>query len=112
MIRLVHVTLLIVFLASAATMVVLRSPGENTVAEGGRYFGRHKQLRYEVSREYYEENQRSAWRAAASRGAAVTMFASLFSFAGLESVRFRRRRRPTARDPLPRERRLRDGGRH
>jgi hypothetical protein len=110
MIRLIHISLLIVFLASAATMIVLRSPGEETVAEGGRYCGRYKQLRYEVSREYYEDNQRSAWRAGASQVATVTMFASLFSFGVLESLRFRRRRR-TAREPVARERRLRDGGR-
>ena len=82
---------LLVFLASVATMLTLRSPAAETVVEGDRYFTRYKHLRTEITREQYEQNQALMWRNRASTYATVAMFASLFTFAGVESLRHPRR---------------------
>ena len=94
MIHLLRAILLCGFIASVAVMVILRSPGQATVIEDGRYFVRYKQLRYEITRAQYEENKKLMWRARWSRNAMLTMFLSLFCFIGIESVRMRQRRRP------------------
>ena len=83
---------LLVFLASVATMLTLGSPAADTIVEGDRYFTRYRHLRTEITRERYDQNQALMWRNRASTHAAVAMFASLFTFAGVESLRHPRRR--------------------
>jgi hypothetical protein len=87
MVRVVRWLLALAFLASVATMVALRSPADETVIEGGRYYTRYKQLRNEITRDQYEQNESMMWRNRASSRAAVSMFLSLFALVGLESLK-------------------------
>ena len=82
--------MLLAFFASVATMLSLRSPAWDTSVEGGRYFIRYKQLRHEVTRKQYDQNEAMMWRNRASSRATVVMFLSLFGFIGIESLRHRR----------------------
>lgn len=103
----VRATVLTVFIASIATTVTLRSPGDSTEVEGGRYFVRYHQLRYEITREQYEDNGKLMWRGRASGIAGVAMFVSLFSFIGIEATRFGGQHLTTrSRGPQPRVRLL------
>ncbi|MCA9647550.1 MAG: hypothetical protein H6816_07475 [Phycisphaerales bacterium] len=85
-------TLLLVFLLSCTTMVTVRSTGYTSVAaEDGKYYLQFRSSRFETTREEYED---ARWHGVVSGVAAATMFCSLFAFIGLESVRYRARRRP------------------
>src|SRR4051812_25513270 len=82
---------LLVFFASVAIMLVLRSPAAETTIEGDRYFVRYRQLRSEITREQYEQNEALMWRNRSSSRAAAAMFFSLFAFVGVQALHRPRR---------------------
>lgn len=74
-----------IFVASLATAVVVRSNGYTSAAsEDGKFFVSYKSARYMVDREVFEETR---WRNRVNGVAIVTMLLSLFAFIGFESIR-------------------------
>lgn len=95
MVKLIRWSLLTIFFASLATVVLVRSNGYTGVAtEDGTYFVTYKSTRYEVDRNEFDQTR---WRNRVNGIAVATMILSLFSFIGFESVRFGGGRHITSR---------------
>src|SRR4051812_42094612 len=83
------------FIASVVIALGARSPGwTGTLAENGKYYVIMRSQRFETSFEEYENTRR---RYRVSMTAAFTGAMSMLGFVTLESVRFRQRRRRSAR---------------